>query len=109
MWLEEFAAPYAKFLEVGYDVTVTSILGGQAPLGALRPIIERSFPRGHFMSDCVLLDPSSLPKTDEEKAKNAKSIEALHNTIKLSTIIDRSHFDAVFFPGMALNDLQASS
>ncbi|MCR6112444.1 type 1 glutamine amidotransferase domain-containing protein [Bacillus sp. A301a_S52] len=73
LWLEEYAAPYATFVKHGFDVTVTSIDGGQVPL-----------------------DPNSLP--DEEKFEWQEAQSKLSNTEKLS---DKhiSGFDAVFIPG----------
>ena len=32
VWLEEYAVPYVKFKEEGYEVTVVSIKGGKIPI-----------------------------------------------------------------------------
>lgn len=73
LWLEEFAVPYNVFKEKGYDVKVTSILGGEVPL-----------------------DPSSLPA--EKNAKWEEAEKELTHTIKLSKE-DAQGFDAIFLPG----------
>jgi putative intracellular protease/amidase len=73
LWLEEYAAPYATFIKNGFDVTVTSIKGGQVPI-----------------------DPNSLP--EEEKMEWQEAQALLSNTKQLSE--DHiSGFDAVFIPG----------
>ncbi len=79
-WLEEFAAPFYIFKDVGAAITLASPLGGHPPLD---------------------------PKSDEADAqtdatKRFKSDTdaqmALANTVKLS-IVDANDFDAVFYPG----------
>lgn len=75
VWFEEFAVPYERFVAAGYDVTVASIQGGNVPI-----------------------DPASQPKP-EDQAKHESSLKALTSTTKLSTITDRTKFDAVFLPG----------
>ncbi|GAA0450907.1 type 1 glutamine amidotransferase domain-containing protein [Alkalibacillus silvisoli] len=71
LWLEEFAVPYIKFIEQGYDIKVTSIEGGEVPL-----------------------DPNSIEERPEWKAAET----ALKDTEKL-TKADADQFDAVFLPG----------
>lgn len=72
LWLEEFAVPYARFLEEGYAVTVASPKGGKAPV-----------------------DPRS---TEGEEKPDAKALAALEKTVKLDGLA-LDDYDAVFFPG----------
>lgn len=37
VWFCEFATPYERFVEAGYDVTVASIQGGAVPIGMTSP------------------------------------------------------------------------
>ncbi|SFL80082.1 Putative intracellular protease/amidase [Gracilibacillus orientalis] len=71
LWLEEFAVPYLVFKEKGYDVTVTSIEGGE-----------------------VALDPNSIEDKPEWKEAEAE----LKSTKKL-TKEHANNSDAVFLPG----------
>lgn len=74
VWLEEFAAPYEVFTNAGYEVTVASPNGGNAPV-----------------------DPRSL--TPEAKPDNAEeALQILDDTLRLATV-ELEPFDAVFFPG----------
>jgi putative intracellular protease/amidase len=73
LWLEEFAVPYNEFKHHGYDVKVTSILGGEVPL-----------------------DPNSIPP--EKNAEWAEAEKELTNTAKV-TKDDATGFDAIFLPG----------
>jgi putative intracellular protease/amidase len=73
LWLEEFAVPYNVFQQKGYDVKVTSILGGEVPL-----------------------DPNSI--SEEKNAEWAAAEKELESTNKLSKE-DAQGFDAVFLPG----------
>lgn len=74
IWLEEFAVPYQIFTEEGYEVTVASIQGGQAPV-----------------------DPRSAPDAAQAGAwKNA--VDALKDTQAI-TDIQVSQYAAVFMPG----------
>ena len=79
-WLEEFAAPYYAFKDVGADLTLASPLGGQPPLD---------------------------PKSDEADAqteathrfkKDDAAQRALAHTVTLASVSADS-FDAVFYPG----------
>ena len=72
VWLEEFAVPYMKFKQEGFEVTVATIHGGNVPI-----------------------DPSSL---EGSKAEWKDAIEALKNAQTLSTI-DTSKYQAVYMPG----------
>ncbi|MET4080317.1 putative intracellular protease/amidase [Pedobacter sp. UYP30] len=79
-WVEEFAAPFYKFQDAGYEVTVATPKGGQAPI-----------------------DPSSEAKSAQTSAteryyKDQKVQEIIANTKQLSSV-NAADFDAVFFPG----------
>lgn len=73
VWLSEFAVPYKKFLEEGFDITVAS------PEGHVAPIDEKSIPK----EKCEYFD--------EVKKQ-------LDNTSKLSDL-DYDEFDAVVVAG----------
>jgi len=75
IWFEEFSVPYNKFLQQGYEVSVFSPAGGDAPL-----------------------DANSLAEyqatEDNERAKQAlKGLAALDDSVQASD------YDAVFLPG----------
>ena len=72
VWLEEYAVPYVKFKEEGYEVTVVSIKGGKVPI-----------------------DPASL---EAKKTEWNKAITLLENVEKLSNI-DPTKYQAVYVPG----------
>lgn len=73
LWLEEFAIPYMEFKSSGFEITVASPKGGEAPL-----------------------DPRS---TDTEEVKNwANALERLQQTQALDTL-SADEFDAIFLPG----------
>lgn len=79
-WLEEFAAPYYVFKDVGAEIVLTSPLGGQPPL-----------------------DPKSEQpdfQTEMTHRFNADTVAqtALANTVKLDTVCEKD-FDTVFYPG----------
>ncbi|MEO5910127.1 MAG: type 1 glutamine amidotransferase domain-containing protein [Pelobium sp.] len=79
-WVEEFAAPYYKFLDAGYEVTVATPKGGQAPV-----------------------DPSSVTESAQTEAtdryyKDEAVQEVIANTHQLSQV-KAADFDAVFYPG----------
>lgn len=79
-WVEEFAAPYYKFVDTGHEVTVATPKGGQAPI-----------------------DPNSETESAQTEAtnryyKDAKVQEVIAHTHKLSEI-KAEDFDAVFYPG----------
>ena len=74
VWFEEFAIPYQRFCEQGYEMTVASPRGGAAPV-----------------------DPRSMPE-DKDAAKNKAALEVLGHTLPLREV-NVSTFDAVFFPG----------
>jgi putative intracellular protease/amidase len=73
LWLEEFAIPYLEFQASGFEITVASPKGGEAPL-----------------------DPRS---TQTEEAKNwTQAEDRLKQTQTLDTL-NASDFDAIFLPG----------
>ncbi|WP_020591516.1 type 1 glutamine amidotransferase domain-containing protein [Kiloniella laminariae] len=79
-WMEEFAAPYYRFLDAGASVTIASPAGGQPPV-----------------------DPASLGddfKTAETRrfAEDDQAQAQLANSKKLEDIA-AADFDAVFYPG----------
>ncbi len=79
-WLEEFAAPYYRFIDAGATLTLASPKGGQPPL-----------------------DPKSNEldfQTDETRRFEADEVaqNELANTARLVEIKE-DDFDAVFYPG----------
>ncbi len=79
-WVEEFAAPYYKLTDAGYNVTLASPKGGQPPI-----------------------DPNSdtedAATEDTKRFDNDKETQkVLANTKKLEDV-DQEDFDAVFYPG----------
>lgn len=73
LWLEEFAIPYLEFQSKGFEITVASPKGGEAPL-----------------------DPRS---TETKEAKNwTQAREVLKQTQALDTL-NATNFDAIFLPG----------
>jgi putative intracellular protease/amidase len=80
LWIEEFAAPYYKFHDLGKEIVIASPKGGQAPI-----------------------DPKSdLPENRTEATiryyGDKETQDRLSNTVKLSTI-NESDFDTIFYPG----------
>jgi putative intracellular protease/amidase len=80
LWIEEFAAPYYKFRDLGKQIVVASPKGGQAPI-----------------------DPKSdLPENRTEATiryyNDKETQDVLSNTVKLSTV-SADDFDTVFYPG----------
>ena len=80
LWIEEFAAPYYKFRDLGKNVVIASPKGGQAPI-----------------------DPKSdLPENKTEATKryysDPETQEKLSHTVPLSTVSE-GDFDAIFYPG----------
>lgn len=79
-WLEELAAPYYRFAEAGWEITLASPKGGQPPL-----------------------DPKSNEpgfQTDDTRRFEADTAatEALANTVRLDSV-SAGDFDTVFYPG----------
>ncbi|WP_417828749.1 type 1 glutamine amidotransferase domain-containing protein [Thalassospira sp.] len=80
IWLEEFAAPYYRFLDAGADITLASPQGGQPPL-----------------------DPNSeaadaLTDATERFEKDANAQKVFANTVTLDDL-KTDDFDALFYPG----------
>jgi len=80
LWIEEFAAPYYKFFDLGKEVVIASPKGGQAPI-----------------------DPKSdLPENKTEATiryyNDNKTQDKLSNTVRLDSVLE-SDFDAIFYPG----------
>ena len=79
-WLEELAAPYRRFKEAGYDITLASPAGGRPPL-----------------------DPkSSAPASQSEDTRwfesDAEATAALASTVRLDSV-SAADYDAIFYPG----------
>ncbi len=79
-WIEEFAAPYYKLTDAGYNVTLASPKGGQ-------PTIDPNSD-----SEDAATEATKRFDKDEETQK------VLANTNKLSEV-NQEDFDAVFYPG----------
>jgi putative intracellular protease/amidase len=80
LWIEEFAAPYYTFHDLGKQIVIASPKGGQTPI-----------------------DPKSdLPENKTEATKryysDQETQDRLSNTVPLSSVSE-SDFDAVFYPG----------
>lgn len=80
LWLEEFAAPYYLFKDVGAEITLASPKGGQPPLDP--------------KSD----DPASQTSAIQRFKNDKEAQQALANTVKLSHI-KAEDYAAVFYPG----------
>ncbi|MFD9625485.1 type 1 glutamine amidotransferase domain-containing protein [Peribacillus muralis] len=72
LWLSEFGEAYVEFDKMGFEITVASPLGGQAPI-----------------------DERSLQDVPQDVLDTEKHLE---NTVKLD-VIDASQFDAIFLAG----------
>ena len=79
-WVEEFASPYYKFQDAGYEVIVATPKGGQAPID---PSSET---------------PSAQTAATDRYYKDQKVQEVIAHT-KLLSEMKVSDFDAVFYPG----------
>ena len=80
LWIEEFAAPYYKFRDLGKEIVIASPKGGQAPI-----------------------DPKSdLPENKTEATiryyNDKETQDKLSNTQLLSNVSERD-FDAIYYPG----------
>lgn len=73
LWLEEFAVPYVNFQAAGYEVTVASPLGGNAPV-----------------------DPNSIKENVPDEWSHATKV--LQSTVELSEV-DYTQYAAVVLPG----------
>ena len=79
-WLEEFAAPYYRFVDAGVDITLASVAGGQPPLDP--------------KSELPDFQTEATHRFNEDKPAQ----QALANTVKLSDV-KAEDFDTVFYPG----------
>ncbi len=75
VWFEEFSVPYTKFIQHGYEVTVVSPAGGNAPL-----------------------DANSL-QNYESTADNEAAKAALLDLPVLDSSYQAADYDGLFFPG----------
>lgn len=79
-WVEEFAAPYYLLRDAGFDITVATPKGGQAPI------------------DPKSEDPDAQTPATERYYKDEEVQNIIANTEKLSDQ-KAADFDAVFYPG----------
>lgn len=79
-WVEEFAAPYYKLTDAGYNVTLASPKGGQPPIDP--------------NSDTEDAATEATKRFDKDK----ETQKVLANTKKLEDM-GQEDFDAVFYPG----------
>ncbi|MGP1308707.1 MAG: type 1 glutamine amidotransferase domain-containing protein [Phycisphaerales bacterium] len=79
-WLEELAAPYYVFKDVGAEITLASPKGGQPPL------------------DPKSAEPSFQTDATRRFDADAAAGKALANTMKLADV-STEDFDTVFYPG----------
>lgn len=79
-WLEELAAPYYRFLEAGYALTLASPKGGEPPLDPKSDAPD-------FQTDAT-----------RRFRADAEAMRALGQTKTLAAV-DAADFDAVFYPG----------
>ncbi|MBO4252537.1 type 1 glutamine amidotransferase domain-containing protein [Streptomyces griseorubiginosus] len=79
-WLEELAAPYYRFKEAGWDITLASPKGGQPPLD----------PKSN--------EPGSQTDDTRRFEADAEATAALANTVRLDSV-SAGDFDTVFYPG----------
>ena len=80
LWIEEFAAPYYKFRDLGKQIVVASPKGGQTPIDPKSDLPENR------------TEPTLRYYNDKETQ------DVLSNTVKLSTV-SANDFDTVFYPG----------
>ncbi|MFH1803698.1 MAG: type 1 glutamine amidotransferase domain-containing protein [Pseudomonadota bacterium] len=80
LWLEEFAAPYYRFLDAGAQITLASPKGGKPPLDP------------NSQAQDALTDATK--RFEEDDAAQ----EAFANTVTLNGLL-ADDFDALFFPG----------
>ncbi|MDO0929429.1 type 1 glutamine amidotransferase domain-containing protein [Streptomyces sp. TG1A-8] len=79
-WLEELAAPYYRFEEAGWEITLASPKGGRPPLD----------PKSN--------EPANQTDQTRRFESDAKATAALANTVRLDTVAAED-FDTVFYPG----------
>ncbi|MEU5274939.1 type 1 glutamine amidotransferase domain-containing protein [Streptomyces asoensis] len=79
-WLEELAAPYYRFKEAGWEITLASPKGGQPPLD----------PKSN--------EPDSRTDDTRRFEADAEATRALADTVRLDSV-RADDFDTVFYPG----------
>src|SRR5262245_40508224 len=79
-WLEELAAPYYEFKDVGAQITLASQKGGHPPL------------------DPKSQDPSFQTNITKRLEKDAKAKGQLDKTVRLESV-KQEDYDTVFYPG----------
>jgi putative intracellular protease/amidase len=80
LWIEEFAAPYYKFHDLGKEIVIASPKGGQTPIDP--------------KSD----DPEFKTEATKRYYSDKATQERLSNTVLLSSVSE-SDFDAIYYPG----------
>mmetsp|Transcript_5114 Transcript_5114/g.14961 ORF Transcript_5114/g.14961 Transcript_5114/m.14961 type:complete len:227 (+) Transcript_5114:92-772(+) len=81
VWMEEIAAPYYKFLEAGYDITIASPAGGPIPIDA------------GSLGDPFFTDPAKRFLHD------AQAMGKFHHSKRLSDLSFPADYDAIYMPG----------
>lgn len=79
-WLEELAAPYRRFVNAGWQITLASPAGGQPPLD----------PKSN--------EPDFQTEDTHWFEADADASAALSNTVRLDSV-SVEDYDAVFYPG----------
>jgi putative intracellular protease/amidase len=79
-WLEELAAPYYRFKEAGWDITLASPKGGQPPLD----------PKSN--------EPANQTDQTRRFEADSEATAALTDTVRLDSV-KADDFDTVFYPG----------
>src|SRR5450755_2780516 len=79
-WLEEFAAPYFAFRDVGVELTLASPKGGQPPVDPKSDLADQQTP--------------AMTRFKQDKAAQI----ALANTVKLADM-KAENFDTIFYVG----------
>ncbi|MGZ2356773.1 type 1 glutamine amidotransferase domain-containing protein [Streptomyces sp. 372A] len=79
-WLEELAAPYYRFKEAGWEITLASPKGGRPPLD----------PKSN--------EPDAQTDQTRRFEADAEAMTALANTIRLDSV-NVDDYDTLFYPG----------
>ncbi|GAA2985661.1 MULTISPECIES: type 1 glutamine amidotransferase domain-containing protein [Streptomyces] len=79
-WLEELAAPYYRFKEAGWEITLASPKGGQPPLD----------PKSN--------EPDAQTDQTRRFEADTEAMTALANTVRLESV-NADDYDTVFYPG----------
>lgn len=79
-WLEELAAPYYRFREAGWEITLASPKGGRPPLD----------PKSN--------EPGFQTELTRRFEADPAATEALAHTVRLDSV-SAEEFDTVFYPG----------